>query len=161
MKDKNYRKQLRLKEYDYHQNGLYFVTICSQNRFKYFGDIIDKRLLLNSAGEKINNIWLEMTDRFTSFQIHQSIIMPNHLHSIVEIQEENDISLGEFVGAFKSLSTNAYIQGVKEQGWVIFEKRLWQRNYYEHVIRDETSYSALSDYIENNPLRWDIDRFFA
>jgi REP element-mobilizing transposase RayT len=67
-------------------------------------------------------------------------------------------ALGDVVGAFKSLSTNAYIRGVRELGWPPFDKRLWQRNYYEHIVRNEDDLNRIREYIENNPANWETDR---
>ncbi len=69
-------------------------------------------------------------------------------------------TVGDVVGAYKSLSTNEYIRNVKQNNWHPFDKKLWQRNYYEHIIRDEKSYHKLSDYIVNNPLSWQEDKYY-
>jgi len=94
-------------------------------------------------------------------KLHDYVLMPNHFHAIVEIEHTGKAVLGDIIGAFKSLTTNRYIKGVKEAGWMPFEKRLWQRNYYEHIIRNEDSYIKLSHYIQNNPLKWEEDMFFT
>ena len=86
--------------------------------------------------------------------------MPNHFHAIVEIKPQSPVSLGEVIGAFKSLSTNAYIKGVRNSNWLPFDRRLWQRNYYEHIIRNEVSYYFIAEYIQNNPLRWEEDKLY-
>ena len=154
------RKNLRLKDYDYTQQGLYFITICINNREKYFGDIANHILTLNNAGEMIARSWLELENQFPFIGFHEYIIMPNHFHGIIEIKDQSPIHLGDIIGAFKSITTNHYIKGVHEKEWQSFEKRFWQRNYYEHVIRDEKSYLKLSEYIQNNPLKWEDDEFY-
>ena len=154
------RKQLRLKQYNYANSGLYFITICGQNRIKYFGEIVDMELKLNQAGRMIEHLWLDIPKRFDSIELREYIIMPNHFHAIVEISPQSPVSLGEVIGAFKSLTTNAYIKGVRNINWLPFDKRLWQRNYYEHVIRDEVSHCFIAEYIENNPLKWKEDKLY-
>ncbi|SFV69852.1 hypothetical protein MNB_SV-14-1728 [hydrothermal vent metagenome] len=154
------RKQLRLGQYNYADSGLYFITICGQNRIKYFGEIVNKELKLNQAGNMIEYLWLDIPKRFDSIELREYIIMPNHFHAIVEISPRSTVSLGEVVGAFKSLTTNEYIKGVKKSNWLAFDKRLWQRNYYEHVIRDEVSHYFIAEYIQNNPLKWEEDKLY-
>jgi len=154
------RKNIRLPYYDYTSKGIYFITICTKDREAYFGTITNGKLLLNDAGEMIEHIWQTIPNRFSSVSLHKYIIMPNHFHAIVEINHATTIQLGSIIGAFKSISTNRYINGVRNQNWKPFEKRLWQRNYYEHVIRNERSYRVLTEYIQNNPLSWEKDMFY-
>jgi REP element-mobilizing transposase RayT len=157
----NSRKTLRLPFYNYSNAGFYFITICTQNRMKYFGDIEGGKLNLNYAGEMVEQLWADTSSRFNTIVLHEFIVMPNHFHAILEIQSlEKKTYLGEAIGAFKSLTTNAYIDGVKMQGWQSFEKKLWQRNYYEHIIRNEESYKVLTEYILNNPQQWRNDEFY-
>ena len=160
--NKIYRnKTLRLKNYDYSQNGLYFITICTNKKIAYFGDIKKDKLILNSAGEMIKRVWLDLDKKFNFIKLHNYIVMPNHFHAIIEItNSKNSTHIGNIIGAFKSISTNEYIKGVKNYNWLPFYKRLWQKNYYEHIIRDEKSYFYILDYIKNNPLKWELDRFY-
>ena len=154
-------KTLRLKNYDYTQNGLYFITICTNSREAHFGDIKDGQLTLNGAGEMIEKTWLELYERFDFIKLHSYVVMPNHFHGIIEISDSSKpMHIGNIIGAFKSLSTNQYIKGVYDYDWLIFEKLLWQKNYYEHIIRNEKSYLFISDYVENNPLKWELDKFY-
>ncbi len=155
------RKQLRLKQYNYANSGLYFITICGQNRIKYFGEIVNGELKLNQSGRMIEHLWLDILKRFNSIELEEYIIMPNHFHAIIEIKHQSPVSLGEVVGAFKSLTTNAYIKGVRNDNWLPFDKRLWQRNYYEHIIRNEVSHYFIAEYIQNNPSKWEEDMFFG
>ena len=154
-------RTLRLKNYDYSQNGLYFITICTNDRQAYFGEIKDGQLIPNNAGKMVEDMWLGLYNRFDFIDLHNHIVMPNHFHAIIEItNSQNSTHIGNIIGAFKSLSTNAYIKGVHNHNWLGFEKKLWQKNYYEHIIRSEKSYLYISDYITNNPLKWDLDRFY-
>jgi len=155
------RKNLRLKHYDYSQEGFYFITICAQNKMKYFGEVVNDTVVLNEAGLMVDEIWSKIPLRFPFVREYESIIMPNHFHAIIEITDKTDMVLGDMISAFKSLTTNSYIKGVHQKNWMPFDKRLWQRNYYEHVIRNEISYASLSEYINNNPLKWAEDTFYT
>ncbi|MCT8841831.1 transposase, partial [Glaesserella parasuis] len=91
-------------------------------------------------------------------------IMPNHIHFILNIENsENDKSpsLFSIIQWFKTMTTNHYIRNVKENNWAYFNKRLWQRSYYEHIIRNEKSYIEICEYIQNNPLNWQLDKLFS
>jgi len=155
----NNRQSIRLKHYDYSQNGLYFITVCIDNHHCLLGNIVDGVIQLNGAGEMVAQQWSELSVRFDGLKRHDYVVMPNHFHGIVELNS-GDKQLGDIVGAFKSLSTNAYIAGVKFDGWTRFSKRFWHRNYFEHVIRDEAGYLKISEYIKNNVLKWGLDRFY-
>ncbi len=117
----------------------------------------------------VDEQWNALTVRFPNIELDVYRVMPNHFHgilvvpgtafidasSIVEAQKKP--TLGDIVGAFKSITTNEYIKGVDTKSWSQFYKRLWQRNYYEHVIRDEADLKRICDYIESNPANWDED----
>ncbi len=171
-------KSLRLPNFDYSQDGAYFITIVTQNRACLFGEIIDEQMLLNDAGRMIEQVCQElpMNLPFVGLEIFQ--IMPNHFHGIFTFENvesvgaglracpgrprrvaptQNGISLSEIVGRFKSLSTYRYSEGVKKKCWPRFCQRLWQRNYYEHVIRNDREHQAIADYIFCNPQNWKMD----
>ncbi len=182
------RKLIRLAKYDYSGNGVYFVTICTQNRESCFGKIIDGRILLNNVGQMVDKQWQELKNRFFNIELDEYILMPNHIHGIIFIVgaplvgardvmvniHDNDhnnciragikpaptvnSTLGAMVGAFKSITTNEYINNVKNNNWSPFNGKLWQRNYYEHIIRDEKSLYKIREYIINNPSKWNFDR---
>ncbi len=186
-KNKFHRHSLRLKEYDYSSAGVYFVTVCAHNRECLFGDIIDGEMVLNDAGKMVERCWLEIPDHYPSVELDEFVIMPNHFHGILYIHEiestvgaplvgalegnENELSqlhgqpqgiaptvtLGKIVGEYKSLTTLLYVRGVNELQWKRFNTRLWQRNYYEHIIRDESDLNRIREYIINNPARWQDD----
>lgn len=169
----HHRKSIRLKNYDYSQAGLYFVTVCIENRHCLFGHIANDSMILNDAGNMIASQWNELNNRFPSIVLHEYVVMPNHFHGIIEfvgaipcgcpenLGQPQGIAptVGDIMSAFKSLSTNAYIQNVKQNNWPPFAGKLWQRNYYEHIIRDEDEYLKISEYIQNNPLKWQEDTY--
>lgn len=167
--DKHHRRSIRLRGYDYSRSGAYFITTCAERRLCLFGEIKNGELQCNAAGEMLAQQWLAIIERFPQAILDQWIVMPNHFHGIIVIGEEfgattrvdptiTPVELGDIVGAWKSLTTNAYIAGVRNQDWSPFPKRLWQRNYYEHIIRNERELDAIREYIFLNPTRWQDDR---
>ena len=181
--DPRNRRSTRLKSYDYSRNGAYFITIVTQGHSLLFGDIVDDDLHLNDAGEMVQRCWEEMPNRFPSITMDQFVVMPNHIHGIVVIHQPAadagpplpqpavgaplvgaqatprvaPAPLGNVIGAFKSLTTLEYSRGVDSKAWPAFDRRLWQRNYYEHIIRNERELEDIREYIWNNPLAWDMD----
>jgi len=179
----HHRLSLRLKGYDYAQAGAYFVTICTQKRASAFGCVDDGDVRLNDAGRMVRAVWETLPDRFPGMELDAFVVMPNHMHGIIVIpgRGESGIrpddsrqpdsgdhkdrpcgtmagSLGRIIQAFKSTTTHEYVMGVRRRGWVPFHGRLWQRNYYDHVIRNERKLDKIREYIATNPLRWALDR---
>ena len=158
------RRATRLPGYDYSQQGAYFVTICAHNRECLFGDVGDGEIKLNNLGQLVYEEWLYTENIRPEVHLDGFVVMPNHLHGIIVILEtglnanQNPIVLGDMLGAFKSISTNKYIEGVRQKGWKPFQKRFWQRDYYEHIIRNERALNAIRAYIMNNPANWQDDK---
>lgn len=174
--DKHHRRNIRLKGYDYSREGLYYVTLCTQNHVCMFGKIDDGKMILNNVGQMVENEWLKLAERFENIVLHKYVVMPNYFHAILEIvgatlvvaqnggneQTEGQPqgiapTVGDIVGAFVSITTVEYIRRVKSGIWRPFNKKIWQRNYWEHIIRDEKSYLNILEYIINNPENWDND----
>ncbi len=174
----HHRRSIRLKGYDYSREGAYFITICTQNREFLFGEIVDGNMVLNDAGQMIETVWAEMPNYYKGIDIDIFQIMPNHFHGIIMIvgatprgcpdrtgqaqgpapTNARALSLPDAVHRFKTLTTKRYTDGVKQNNWPPFNKKLWQRNYYEHIIRDDESLNRIREYIINNPLKWDMDK---
>ena len=171
------RRSIRLKAHDYSSAGAYYVTVCGQNRECVFGKIVNAVMILNDAGRMVLTVWNEMPGRYPSVQIDSFVIMPNHIHGIIVLTGSNvgagpracptqdtekgqprrvapTPSLPDVMYGFKSMTTTRYRYGVKEQGWPPFQKRLWQRNYYERVIRNDSEMERVREYITGNPARW-------
>jgi putative transposase len=157
--DKHHRRSIRLKGFEYSRSAVYFVTICVQNRACLFGTISQHQMLLNAAGKMVSVEWLALPARFPSVILDEYVVMPNHFHGIIYMPPDSieHPTLGKIIGAFKSLVNNNYITGVKTQDWTPFNKRLWQRNYYEHIVRDDLTLQKIQQYIQHNPLTWQID----
>jgi putative transposase len=254
--EKQHRRSIRLKGYDYANSGAYFVTIVTQGRACLFGEIVNAETRLNDAGSVIERWWFELNNKFRKVETDDFAIMPNHFHGIVVIADAVGADLcvgpltdlrvspdseGAHAGAplqgvtqqrppqpmtrmgtgvnpdvhpahqgthagvplqgthpvrpvarrgrpehvlstvegcapvlapqnasqrtplptivqwFKTMTTNEYLRGVKTSGWAPFQGQLWQRNYYEHVIRDNESLNRIREYILNNPAQWAFD----
>jgi REP element-mobilizing transposase RayT len=179
----SHRRSIRLRGYDYRQAGAYFVTLCAQDRACLFGAIEHGKLDLSPAGLMIRQVWIEMALRYPGVTVDQFVTMPNHLHGIIIMAAGEELSvgagpcacpaldadgrpqgaaptklrLGDLVQRFKTLTTRRYATAVREQKWPAFRDRIWQRNYYEHVIRDEDELLRARTYIQENPLKWDLD----
>jgi REP element-mobilizing transposase RayT len=150
------RRSLRLQGYDYAQAGAYFTTICTQDRVCLFGAVADGAMRLSAAGELAATVWSKLPLRFPDIDLDAFVIMPNHIHGIIVLADRAP-TIGKVVGTFKSLFALEYIRGVRSSRWPAFDGRVWQRNYYEHVIRDETDLNRIRQYIDENPLRWELD----
>ncbi|HEX8548815.1 MAG TPA: hypothetical protein VF691_17755 [Cytophagaceae bacterium] len=200
----HHRRSIRLQGYDYSQAGLYFITICCQNRACLFGEIrvakaeyfqpvhvpgvenilghagaeyFQPRMILNEAGKVADKCWLDIPKHFPNAILHEHIIMPNHVHGIVEIGaeylqpiqgEEKVPYLPQQQNKFQQMiprSIGSIVKGFKigvtkwmRQNTDVYD--VWQRNYYENIIRDEKSYFNISNYIINNPAKWAADKFY-
>jgi putative transposase len=165
------RQSPRLSDYDYSQAGAYFVTAYVQARQALLGEIIHGEMRLNQAGYMVERWWNKLASKFSTLETDFYVVMPNHFHGIALLAENAASALpacrqGANMGAplqkimqwFKTMTTNEYIHGVKEHGWPRFQGSLWQRSFYDHVIRDEASLNRIREYISTNPLRWDLDR---
>ena len=159
------RQSIRLYRYDYSQSGAYFVTICTQNKKCFFGNMVNDKMVLNDAGRMLESVWSELPERFPHVKLDEFVIMPNHFHGIVVFRRSKHKvrsygtlpdTLGRIMQAFKSITTNRYIAGVKQKQWPSFPGKLWQRNYYEHVVRDENELNDIRKYIMDNPKKWDL-----
>ena len=183
---KSDRKAIRLKEYDYSSPGYYFVTICTKDRKCLFGEITDQGMGFNDAGSMVKKVWDELPIFYPNITRDVFVVMPNHIHGIIIIDSfknagagpracpehpgaidgqpqgvaptNQDLSLPDIVHRFKSMTTNQYIKNVKQNDWKPFNKKLWQRNYYEHVIRNDIDLEETREYILNNPKKWDLDK---
>jgi len=180
--DIHHRRSIRLKGYDYSQAGLYFVTICTQDRECIFGEIIDDcrgtmHRALNEYGRIAEKEWIKTSEIRSNIHLDVFVIMPNHIHGIIRINGDpvgaycnTPLSPNMNQSSFKSPSNNigAIIRGYKssvtKQINILRNKPgvpVWQRNYYGHIIRDKKSYHQISEYIQTNPLKWRDDKYYA
>jgi REP element-mobilizing transposase RayT len=181
--DKHCRRSIRLKGYDYSQAGIYFVTICTKNKKCLFGEIKNDKMILNQLGYIVQNEWIKTSEIRNNVTLDSFVIMPNHLHGIIIIN--NDVrrgvlqyaptanahaagisqyaptatfrspsqTIGAIVRGFKSVATKRINEIRKTPGLP-----LWQRNYYEHIIRNENDLGKIQQYILINSAKWEFDR---
>lgn len=174
------RRSIRLPDYDYSSAGAYFITICVRNRLNLFGEIVDETIVLNDAGCMVEKYWLKLSEKFPNVTVDEFVVMPNHFHGLIWFDLNNvgadsyicpvsgeymdsplrnrKTSLGRIIQWFKIMTSDAYIRNVKRADWKPFPGKLWQRNYYEHVIRNEEELNNAREYIMYNPVRWESDR---
>lgn len=209
---KYHRRSIRLQGYDYSQEGLYFITLCCQDRAHLFGKIVDGAMIFNDAGLQAQKCWQDIPNHFPNAVLHEYIIMPNHIHGIIEFVGANqyspnnnspnndspnndspnqkfsdngndvenndktkDLELVNGTKNFSPLPNATWRSPSKTIGSVIRGFKIgvtkwmrnnttvvnvWQRNYYDHIIRNEKDYDRISEYIKNNPILWKEDRFY-
>ncbi len=201
MKDnskKHQRKSIRLSEYDYSFSNWYYTTICTHGRKNLFGKINNDKMILNELGDVVEEEWVRTKEIRKNVDLDFYVIMPNHLHGIIIIEqsiegagatrriEPKDLqsrgelnspnkddsrriqyaptknnfkspshSLGAIVRGFKS-SVTKRLREISGNS----ELMIWQRNYYEHIIRNEIDLQNIREYITLNPIKWEIDEYF-
>lgn len=163
----------RLKGYDYSQPGEYFVTICTHDHECLFGTVADEEVRLSAIGEIAKNCWKEIPKHFLNVDLDEFIIMPNHIHGIIIIND-NDINMQSTNCRDVQLNVSTRISPRKETLSVVirtykatvttlcrrngFYEFKWQPGFYEHIIRDEKDLQNTRDYIINNPIKWLYDK---
>ncbi len=161
------RKPMRLREYDYSRAGVYFVTICTDERKHLLGCIELETLSLSPVGQIVRKQWLQLPQRFSALQLDEFVIMPNHFHGIVAILEAVDLrtparcspSLSQIIGAFKSL----VVREVWKDATIGWDRsaQIWQRSFYDHVVRDEKELLRIREYVVGNVTQWALDRYHS
>lgn len=165
--ERHHRRSIRLKDYDYRAEGAYFVTLCVQDRVCLFGEIGQDAMHLNAIRQAVEECWHWLPQRYPYVVRDEWVVMPNHLHGILVITEDDPIpqhgtgnskpaikrkTLGRLIGAFKTVSTKQVnvLRGTPAA-------RLWQRDFYDRVIRNERELNTIRDYIYFNPANWRSD----
>jgi len=154
-----HRRRLRLKDYDYGNPSAYFITICSHKRVCLFGGVREGMMAVNYFGEVVAETWREQMKTTQDTETDEWIVMPNHFHAIVVIEAEQGGSraaptrpLPRIINAFKTVSAKRINQIHGSVG-----EPVWQRSYYEHIVRTEGELERIRDYIRENPAKWDDD----
>ena len=156
------RKNIRLQDYDYSSAGAYFITICVKDMHEMLGEVAvgaasgRPQMLLSGYGQ-IVDAWIDkISDKYPYAKVENKVVMPNHIHMILSIQEDGrpnaapTVSIGRIIGYFK-------YQTIKE----IDISGFWQRSYHDHIIRDEPEYRQIFEYITENPARWANDCYYT
>lgn len=166
------RKLLRLKNYDYSSSGMYFVTVCVRRRKTLFGEIVVgdgpcavPRMVLNETGCMVQTIWMQIPKYYAGVELDEFVVMPDHFHGIIWLKSNfgrargpaPTFALPDVIHRFKSLTTTKY----RKEIWPIFNltlsTKLWQRGYYDRVIRNEEELLEIRKYICGNPLNWELE----
>ncbi len=164
------RKILRLSDYDYSQAGYYFITLCTKNKKNIFGEIVGVDdpvhppvIQPNQLGNIVFDCWKQINEVYDYIKTDAFCLMPNHIHGIIVIEEVIDdtnasgrqgrLPLPKVIQGFKSVTTRMCFP--------FGHRTIWQRNYYEHVIRNELELQEIRKYIVNNPLKWQYDKYFV
>ena len=173
----HHRRSIRLRDYDYSSSRAYFVTICTFERECLFGEVVDGVMRLNEAGQFVEMVWRSLPQRYQGIDVDAFVAMPNHIHGIIMIDEpvgaihespgsdkgvgaihelplrnRRNMTLPKVIGYLKMNSAKRINQSRNNPGTPV-----WQRNYYERVIRDERELDGIRRYIAENPARWDED----
>ncbi|MDJ1168825.1 transposase [Roseofilum sp. BLCC_M154] len=152
----HHRRSIRLPEYDYSQPGFYFVTICIYQRECLLGKIEDGMMKFSRYGQVVEDNWFNLTKIYSHIALNIFVIMPNHFHGIIEIKEQDKKhDLAKIIRTFKTFSARRINQIRSMKGIPV-----WQRGYYEHIIRDEGSLATIQQYIMDNPLKWETDELY-
>ncbi len=155
--DSQKRKPLRLKNFDYSKNGVYFVTVCTKNKMPILCKIVGDGLcavpktVLSDIGIEVEKSILYINN-YPDVHVDKYAVMPNHVHMIISIDNQvtfgSEPSVPEIINRFKSYTTN------------LFQNVLWQRSYHDHIIRCQNDYDEIWQYIDENPLKWNSDCYY-
>jgi REP element-mobilizing transposase RayT len=176
-KNKYRNGTFRLQSWDYSSNGFYFITICTQDRIHFFGNIENGKMILSKQGELAEKFWKEIPNQFSFIQLGEFVIMPNHIHGILIISHTCRDAINRV--PTKDIPINGGFSGIKNpmfhdnisrvirwyKGRCSFEIRKidisfkWQSLFHDHIIRNQKSFENISRYIINNPENWKEDRF--
>jgi len=161
------RKHLRLTGFDYSSTGYYFITICTMNKIEWFGEISGASVILNSKGKIVEDCWFDLRNHYPNCELDYYVIMPDHFHGIIIITEQDIVrdgsethpnmnrnhGLSEIIRSFKSFSARR-INLISESA----SKFQWQKSFYDRVVRNEKELLRIRKYIQDNPLRKELER---
>jgi len=167
------RKQNRLQEFDYSQAGYYFITLCTNNHKSFWGKVIDGKMILNQFGNVIRNNWIKIQSLHKIIELDEFVIMPNHIHGIIIINPVGDANFASPTNAsptFVSTTdrTKMILSGIIQQfkractieigNKFDYNLPIWQRSFYDRIIRNEKELYQIRKYILQNPLKWEIEK---
>jgi REP element-mobilizing transposase RayT len=177
----------RAQWWDYSSNAAYFITVCTQGRMHYFGEIKNHKMILSELGKSAETCWYDIPNHFPFIQLGAFVTMPNHIHGIIIIDKTENTTQFVETQNFASLQQQSQQQsqpqlssknkfgpqsqnlasivrgykiGVTKQSKTICPDFQWQSRFHDHIIRDDNEYQRINDYIETNPLNWEQDKFY-
>jgi len=170
---KQFRKKLRLGDYDYSNNGYYFITICTKDKSSFLGNIENEKMMLSNLGEIAEKHWKQIPDYYDQVMIDEYVIMPNHIHGIIIICDDSETGqcpvttgkearsnrrygvLSKVINSYKGIVTKTIKKMFNDTNFA------WQRSFYDHVIRNDEALLKIRQYIKNNPLKWQLDEYYS
>ena len=167
------RKLQRLKNFDYSQNGAYFITICTHEKAHLFGEIVDGQMELNEYGKIVEKHIEKVNKLYDGVIVKKYCIMPNHIHIIIVICRERIACVPQFnstkmiipkiIQSFKSSITKEFreIKGTHTMRSLLQQQsEIWQKSYHDHIIRNEAEYDKIWQYIDTNTFKWELDKYY-
>lgn len=165
------RRSIRLPGYDYRQAGVYFVTICAHQKTVLFGAVVDGEMVYSALGRIVCEEWRHVAQARSNVLLDHFVVMPNHLHGLVVIQEAYDYDATEYDPAEPATSAGSlgavishFKAAVSRRAWsglIDRDQRIWQRGYYDHIVRNAQSLNEIRRYIIENPGRWTEDSLYV
>ncbi len=155
------RKSPRLDGFNYASSGAYFITICTDSRVSRFGQVTDGTMHLSRVGRIAEEEWLRTPSVRSGVSLDVHVVMPNHLHGILLIDDAGidlgrlPATVGAIIRGYKGATTRRVTEALPSS-----TGKVWQRGYYDHIIRSESDMQRIREYIVNNPLQWSLDRYF-
>ena len=158
------RKSNRLKNFDYSSVGYYYVTLCAKNKKHYFGKVENSQVILNQIGKLVNEIWLGLPEIFSGIELDLSVVMPNHFHGVIIFnkaplyaQAKKPATLSQIIGSLKSKTNVLARRNILPH---LNKLELWQKTFYDRIIRNDQEFLKIREYIQNNPLKWELDEYY-
>ena len=142
------RKRIRLQGYDYSEGNMYFITICVKDRLEMLGEIIEDNIKLTKEGNIVKQNINKIEQIYKNTIIDEYVIMPNHIHILLLLNYKSSVTISKIIKHFKTNITRE------------IEYSIWQKSFYEHIIRNEKEYLKIKEYIKNNVINWRKDKYF-
>lgn len=154
---KPFRKRIRLQNYDYNNSGIYFITFNTYQNQYLFGHPSKP----NTARDIISTTIYNYFHSHHNIHLIHSVVMPNHVHLLIQMDKDNQTPITKYIQQLKSLTTNAYIKGFRAGELPLFHEKVWQRSFHDRVVRDEKEFEMVWTYIDNNPKKWELDKYYV
>ena len=150
LKNNNFkRKNPRLKNYDYTLSGYYFITLCTKDKINYFGEIRDEKIKLNNLVKFVYNNIKKLEKIYRNIKVDKFVVMPNHIHLIIIMEQKACLDVSRIIKEYKEWITKK------------IKKSIWQKSYYDHIIRNKNDYLRIWQYIDENIIKWNFDKYYS
>jgi REP element-mobilizing transposase RayT len=149
------RKPRRKEGHDYASVADYFITLCLKNRAHILSSVHNGKVFHSDIGNMMSREWYKLPIQYSGIKLHNFIVMPDHLHGIIEIVDPNNkVTISEMMANYKSITTCHYSTGVHNAGWPRYQKKLWAYSFWDIILKDAEAFKNCAQYIDSNPLRW-------